>query len=269
MPPTFPKADRIELQHPPLELVVCQLRFPVALGLVNNQPPEVFHRAIRAEYPVTRIRHQTEALVDASGDPQIRASSKTTFWVFEDKDTRWTVSLGADFLSLETRQYRQFDDFVRRFLELTKVAVDTYGIAFRDRLGLRYVDRVSRSRQAALPPDWTGRINPELFPLRRFRGEGEPQMNQVTARFFFAPKRMLTVNAGFIERDFPGIAEDELILDFDCFAEQRSSLDGIREDLFAFKDMTYNAFRWAFGDLIRFFEPAGPATDPNSTEVAR
>ena len=49
MPPTFPRVERIELQDPPLELVVCQMRFPIALGLVNNQPPEAFHRAIRAD----------------------------------------------------------------------------------------------------------------------------------------------------------------------------------------------------------------------------
>lgn len=262
MPPLFPTAERIELQNPPLELVVGQIRFPIILGLVNNQSPESFHRTIRANYPVAKRGRQAAALIEASGEPRV-LTSKSNFWLFEDKDSHWTVSLGADFLSLETRRYRQFDEFVGRFLELTKIAAETYGIELRERLGLRYIDRVSRARQPFLPADWAAHVNPDILPLRRFRGEGESQMNHVAAQFSFGPKRMLTLNAGLFDGGFPGIDEDMLILDFDCYAEQRDKLDGIRDDLFQFKEATYNAFRWAFGDLIRFFDRANSANDPN------
>jgi uncharacterized protein (TIGR04255 family) len=264
MPPTFPKAERIELQNPPLDLVVCQLRFPIALGLVNNQPPEAFHRAIHSSYPVARRGHQAETLIELSTEQHIRAS-RSNFWLFEDKDAHWTVSLGADFLSLETRQYRQFDEFVGRFLDLTKLTEENYGIELRDRLGLRYIDRVSRARQPFLPENWVAAINPHILPLRHFRGIDEPQMNHLEARFSFGPKRMLTLHTGFFDLGFPGITENELILDFDCYTEQRSSLDGIRDDLFQFKETTYNAFRWAFGDLIQFFELASTVTDLEKT----
>jgi uncharacterized protein (TIGR04255 family) len=258
----FPTAERIELQNPPLELVVGQIRFPIILGLANNQSPEAFHRTIRADYPVTKRGHQASALIEASGEPHV-LTSKLSFWLFEDKDSHWTVSLGADFLSLETRRYRQFDEFVRRFLALTDLAAKTYGIELRERLGLRYIDQVSRARQPFLPPDWTAAVNPDILPFRRFRGEGEPQMNHVEARFSFGPKRMLALNAGLFDRGFPGTDEDMLILDFDCYTEQRDNLDGIRSDLFLFKEVTYNAFRWAFGDLIRFFKPSDTAADQN------
>jgi uncharacterized protein (TIGR04255 family) len=264
MPPTFPTAERIELRNPPLELVVGQIRFPIVLGLVNNQSPEAFHKAIRADYPITKRGHHAAALVEASGEQHV-LTSKPNFWVFEDKDAQWTVSLGAEFLALETRRYRQFDEFVGRFLALTDLAAKTYGIELRERLGLRYIDRVSHSRQPFLPPDWTAAVNPDILPLRRFRGEGEPQVNHIEARFSFGPKRMLTLHAGLFDAGFPGIDEDMLLLDFDCYAEHRDNLDGIRGDLFHFKEVTYNAFRWAFGDLIRFFEPAGPTTGQNPT----
>lgn len=262
MPPKFPPAERIELQNPPLELVVGQMRFPIILGLVNNQSPESFHQTIRADYPVTKRGHQGAALIEASGEPHF-LTSKSSFWVFEDKDSYWTVSLGADFLSLETRQYRKFDEFVQRFLTLTNLAATTYGIELRERLGLRYIDRVSCARQPFLPSDWTTAVNPDILPFRRFREEGEPQMNHVEARFSFGPKRMLALNAGFFDCGFPGIDEDTLLLDFDCYTEQRDNFDGIQSDLLLFKEVTYNAFRWAFGDLIRYFSPADAAADQN------
>jgi uncharacterized protein (TIGR04255 family) len=258
MPPTFPDVARIELKAPPLELVVCQLRFPVALGLVAMQPPEQFHNEIRRAYPVTRRGQTTQAQIDATAGPQVRMSG-TGFWLFEDKEANWTVSLGPEFLSLETRHYRQFGEFVGRFLELSGLAARLYGIELRERLGLRYVDRVSRARQPFLPEDWAGRVRPDLLPLRRFGGGVDPQMNHVEARFSFGPNRMLTVHTLFVDRGFPGFAEEELVLDFDCYVEQRDSLDGIREDLVGFKQIAYNAFRWALGDVVGFFEPAQPA----------
>ena len=70
---------------------------------------------------------------------------------------------------------------------------------------------------------------------------------------------MLTIHSIFIDRGFPGVDQDELILDFDCFAEYRQALAGIEEDLHVFKHMAYDSFRWAFGSLIELFEPAQPA----------
>jgi uncharacterized protein (TIGR04255 family) len=54
MPPKFPEVERIELKAPPLELVICQLRFPTILALAANQPPDEFQRRIRATYPIAR-----------------------------------------------------------------------------------------------------------------------------------------------------------------------------------------------------------------------
>lgn len=268
MPPTFPNMPRVELKQSPLELVVCQLRFPLVLGLAANQPPEQFHKEIRSLYPVTRHGQTGQVPIEAASASVLRMS-QAGFWVFEDKDGVWTVSLGVDFLSLETRQYRTFDEFVTRFLDLTALAARLYGIEIRERLGLRYQDRVSKSNLPFLPGDWSSRIRPELLPLRVFCGQGDPQMIHVESRFFFGGDRLLTIHTAFFDRGFPGFEEDQFILDFDCYAERRSSMHGIREDLLEFKRIAYNAFRWAIGSLIDFFEPAArPDAQPAAGEHA-
>ena len=58
MPPQFQKADRIELKNPPLELVICQLRFPPILKLAAGEAPEEFQTALSQSYPLSKIHQQ-------------------------------------------------------------------------------------------------------------------------------------------------------------------------------------------------------------------
>ncbi len=252
MPPIFPEAERIELKSPPLELVVCQLRFPTVLALAANQPPEEFQRRIRNTYPVSRRQSGMTLEVGGRG-PQLSASS---IWLFEDKESQWTVSLGSDFLSLETKRYRRFDDFIKHFLGVVQAARDLYPIELRERLGLRYVDRISREKEPKLPEDWPSRVRQELIGLRQFRGAGEPQMSNLEVRFAFGD-RILTVRSLFVDRGFPGVPADELVLDFDCYVERRDSLEGLADLLHEFRRLAYNAFSWALGEVLGYFECAG------------
>lgn len=248
MPPTFPDAPRVELKQPPLELVVCQVRFPLVLGLMNHQPPEPFHREVRTLYPVAK-RAPSGPSVAGHGE----RASQPFFWVFTDKDDIWTVSLGVDSLALETRRYPSFEQFVERFLALADVARRVYAIELREQIGLRYQDRLCKSIQPFLPGDWPRLIRPQLLPLRDFCGLNDPQMSHTETRFFFAGNRMLTVRSAFFDRGYPGFEEDTLFLDFDCYTEKRRDWDGMKADLLEFKRITYNAFRWAtagFGDCF-------------------
>jgi uncharacterized protein (TIGR04255 family) len=257
VPPVFPEAQRVELKRPPLELVVCQLRFPTVLALAANQPPEEFQRRIRTTYPVSRRQSGMTLEVGGRG-PQFSSSS---IWLFDDKESQWTVSLGADFLSLETKRYRRFEDYIGRFQEVVQAARDLYPIELRERLGLRYVDRISREREPNLPEDWPSRVRQELIGLRQFRGAGEAQMSNLEVRFAFG-ERILTVRSLYVDRGFPGVAADELVLDFDCYIEKRDSLEGLADLLHEFRRLAYNAFSWALGDVLGYFERAGEEGAP-------
>lgn len=252
MAPTFPNADRIELDPSPLELVVCQLRFPTLLELAGNQPPLEFQRRIGELYPVANRKRQSEVELGPELSPRMSVSQ---FWSFESTDGDWLVSLGVTWLALEAKRYRRFDEFVGRFRQLVGHAREIYSIRVRDRLGLRYVDRISRTRFTQLPADWLNQVNSELLPLRRLRGERDSNISSVESRFCFGDN-FLTIRSGHVDGSFPGASFDELTLDFDCYTERRGGLDEIEALLREFKGITYNGFRWAIGDLIREFPPA-------------
>jgi uncharacterized protein (TIGR04255 family) len=140
MPPVFPEVDRIELAFPMLELVVCQVRFPAILALSPAQPPAEFQQRVREHYPKARLQGEDSLEV---GGPQALRFSRSAYWAFQDRRSEWTVSLASSFLSLETTEYVRFDEFIMRFVEALQIAREIYPIEIRERLGLRYVDRIS------------------------------------------------------------------------------------------------------------------------------
>ncbi len=254
MPPTFPDAERVELETPPLELVVCQIRFPTVLALAANHPPEEFQRRLRGTYPVSRRQQLATVEVGAQAFPGL---SSSLVWLFEDRESQWTVSLGAEFLSLETRRYRRFDEFIERFLAAFGEVRQLYPIELRERLGLRHVDRISRARQPFLPEDWSRAVRQEVLVFRQFHQADEPQMSNIEGRFTFGDQ-MLTVRCVYLDRGFAGASTEELVLDFDCYTERRAGLDGLEDILRNFRRLSYNAFRWALGDVINFFARTQP-----------
>lgn len=247
--PAFPDVDRLELVDSPLELVVCQLRYPMVLALAGGQPPEAFGRRVQGSYPAASKKQTTS--VEIIGESTVQKSSIT--WVFEDQDSQWTVSLASNFVALETKRYVRFADFLERFEQVLQTTREIYDVQIMERLGLRYVDHLSRNLQPQLPESWADQINHAIIPARLMRLDREAQTASAETRFSLGDF-FLAIRSLFVEKGFPGVTVDELILDFDCYAEKRRNLDGIQALLQRFRSESYKAFRWAMGDLIQHFE---------------
>jgi uncharacterized protein (TIGR04255 family) len=253
MPPQFPEVERIELANPVLELVVCQLRFPTVLALTGNQPPIEFQQRIHETYPIARRHKQDSIALGAEVEAQVTSS---IFWFFEDRQSQWTLSLGDSFIAVETRNYRRFNEFLDRFLTVLEVARSVYPIGLCERLGLRYVDRIGRDTHPYLPEDWSRRIRSEIIPLRNICGNTDPQFGGLESRFTFGDS-VLAMRSHYVDKGFAGATEDLLVLDVDCYREQRENLADVGPVLHRFHDLSYRAFRWAIGDLIEVLPPIG------------
>lgn len=251
MPPKFPSFNSIKLKNSPLQLVVCQVRFPPILELAAGHPPTKFQEAVKKLYPVTQ-HNQSIEMRNLSGESPILHPSH--HWRFDDKDSHWTVTIGDTFLSLETAHYNQFNDFVDRFDKVLKIASDLFPIEIRDRIGLRYIDRISQSSCPDLPENWRGFMQPVLFPLREWCGEGEPQKGQLETRYEY-DNRFLTIRTMMVDKGFVGASEDEFVLDIDCYSAEKVQVGDLKKLLGTFKEESYNVFRWAVDDLLEHFDP--------------
>src|SRR4051812_43860914 len=97
------RVPRVEPAHYARNLiqqVVCEFRFPTLFELEGAQPPLAFAKALRKDYPA----HSRSQQLQLSGIGVDRAQGH----VFRSKNARWTVTLKAATLSIETTQYDSF-----------------------------------------------------------------------------------------------------------------------------------------------------------------
>ena len=129
--------------------VICQLRFPQILSIETNVPAD-FQEAIRAAFPGYSVRKETPApkLVGQPGNVRLEPQQPSNNYQFVSEDGVWRVNLTSTFISLACNRYTRWEDFAAK-LDLPLAAfIKTYRPAYFERVGLRYLNFVSRKALA-------------------------------------------------------------------------------------------------------------------------
>lgn len=111
---------------------VCELRFPTLYALEGPKPPPSFALALRKEYPIQQLMES----VNVGMGPLSRANVHS----FKSKQQKWTVTLNAASLVLETVSYEYFAEFKRRLAVILTAAERVIDSDFFTRVGLRYIN---------------------------------------------------------------------------------------------------------------------------------
>ncbi len=155
----FPETERVIYENNPLKNVICQLRFPVILRIGEGMPVE-FQEMLRHEFPLfEEVNDESDLTLPESIAhfvPKELVDSLTSFgnrrFQLMTKDENSIISLTKDFIALETKRYRHWEEF-RKYMELALTAfVEVYSPAFFTRIGLRYrniIDRGSLGLESA------------------------------------------------------------------------------------------------------------------------
>ena len=118
--------------------VICQLRFPEILSIGANAPVE-FQEAIlrRQEMPAPK-------LVGVPGNMTLQNQSAVTNFQFASADGVWRVNLTSKFISLTCTKYTSWEDFARKLDKPLAAFIQIYKPAYFERVGLRYLNFISR-----------------------------------------------------------------------------------------------------------------------------
>jgi uncharacterized protein (TIGR04255 family) len=132
----------VPLPRAPLARVIAQARFPPILAIRNPDKVAVFQEALREAYPNLSEDQVQSIELTAGQTPNIRQS---LIWRLADRERapRWRVSLGVDFVALETSAYDSRDGFLDRLRAVVSAVEDAFKPADTKRLGLRYIDRLT------------------------------------------------------------------------------------------------------------------------------
>ena len=144
----FSKHPRTLYGNAPVHEVICQLRFPTILS-INNTEPADFQEAIRDAFPryVKRQEAAPPQLVGAGGpNPQLRQAPPVSNYNFLSADNLWKLNLTQNFIALSTLRYTGWEDFAHQLDKPLAEFISIYKPAFFERVGLRYVNVISRTQ---------------------------------------------------------------------------------------------------------------------------
>ena len=247
----------VPLPRSPLVRVLAQIRFPPIVSIEKRDFIASFQESIREDYAILRPEQTRGMMLVPQG---VFPMESQVIWRFSDLDNIWRVSLAPDFLALETTKYVSRDDFVNR-LEVVVYALEKHvGPKVVDRLGVRYIDRITGSAVAKISDfvrkEVLGVISAPLSGnAQRVLCESLFQIpssnSRLLARWGLIPSGE-TIDPNIID----AIAEPSWILDIDMFCAEQQSFNSERmiKDAKQFSERIYTFFRWAVTDtFLRFY----------------
>ena len=134
--------QEVPLREAPLERVIAQVRFPPILAIRNPDKAAVMQEGLRATYPHLNQDHVQGVEISGDQTPNVR---QELIWRLADRETNpdWRVSLGVNFVALETSAYDSRADFLDRLRSVVSTLEQTFNPASASRFGLRYIDRLT------------------------------------------------------------------------------------------------------------------------------
>lgn len=159
----FSDRPRTHYEKPLAHEVICQLRFPTILT-INNTEPADFQEAVREDFPQYARRQDQLPPRVVNGKPEPQAP--VTNYHFLSQDGRWKLNLTRDFIALSTLAYPGWEDFARMLDKPLAEFIQVYQPAYFQRIGLRYVNIVSRKKLDLEGTPWSELFTPAyLGPL--------------------------------------------------------------------------------------------------------
>ncbi|MCY4477781.1 MAG: TIGR04255 family protein [Gammaproteobacteria bacterium] len=253
----------VPLPDAPLTRVIAQVRFPPILSIHKADSVADFQEALRSEYPHLHRNDVRNIEIVPGQEPNI---SEAVIWRLADrsKPANWRVSLGMDFVAVETSNYGSRNDFLARLGTVLACAETCFGPAEAQRLGLRYIDRLEGEAVERIgelvQPSVLGILQPEGGPPDALRDATAHMMTQ--AQFVAAEGTIqgrwgnLPPNATYDPDALEPIGEPSWVLDLDMFSLQAlpfksDELVGMTE---AFAKRTYSVFRlMVTEEFLRFY----------------
>ena len=152
----------VHFESPALALVICQLRFSPVPLFRESTLIDSFYRTIQETYP--QSARTAQVVFPFIADQSSGELPTNLFWKFSSLDGRWTLVLSENALTLETREYKSFEEFVTRFENAVQALIKTLNPALETRLGLRYINEFQMSDAIGLQ-GWARYIRPEILGL--------------------------------------------------------------------------------------------------------
>ena len=252
-------AERCRYETSTLHEVICQLRFPAILSIDTREPAD-FQEQIRAVFPRYAVQKETPPakLIQQGGAPRLETEKSINNYTFLSANNLWKLNLTKEFIALSTLRYTSWEDFAKT-LDLTLAAfIRTYKPAFFERIGLRYMNFISREKLGLSSESWNALIaDAYLGPLAEEDTLGRVERTSLDFELSFTGNAHVKVHAGpaHLQIRTPNAApkpenEEKFLLDLDFSMRGSIAPNLAAAGLETLHSYSYPVFRGAITDTL-------------------
>lgn len=175
----IPETNKIIYENNPLTRVICQVRFPTIFK-IDTEAPSLFQEKIKSQY--INVREGKEVTLDIKiGNPQVVSDENSKPFIqttnkrieFFSEDEKWRVTISRNSLSFLTTNYVRWSEFKPKFIFVLENFIEAYSPSVFTRIGLRYVDIITRSKLGIDNMGWNQLINPDILGILNSKVIGE------------------------------------------------------------------------------------------------
>ena len=251
----FSTEERCVYQNSPLGEVICQLRFPEILK-IGTEVPADFQDAIRDAFPRYSSRMETPAprITGTPGNMTLQNQPQTINYQFLSEDGVWRVNLTSRFISLSCNRYTCWEDFAKKLDKPLAAFIQIYKPAYFERVGLRYVNFISRKALDLEGTPFRELITPAyLGPLSEEEiSESTTTRCSVDAEFAIRGGCRVKLHAGpgMVKRGQNQANETKFILDMDLYMPGNVPVNFSAGALQTLHSQAWPIFRGAITDKL-------------------
>ena len=251
----FSNEDRCRYGSHQLGEVICQLRFPEILK-INAESPVAFQEAVRKQFPRYSVNTEAPApkIINTPQGLKLQTPAPIHNHTFVSDDGAWRINLTSGFISLSCSRYTGWENFAIK-LDLPLAAfIQTYQPAFFQRIGLRYMNFISRSKlglegtafSELITPSYLGILGDDNIP------EKDALKSGVDAEFRLAGGYTAKIHAGpgIVTRNGQTDKEVKFIFDQDLYCSTETPIPQAANVLESLHRYAYPIFRNAITNKL-------------------
>lgn len=250
----FPDYEPCTYENNQLLEVICQLRFPAILS-INETLPAAFQEDIRSEFPQFSVN--PEQVPAQQGQPPRTVNN----YQFISADGKWKINLTQNFIALSSNSYTDWHTFAGKLDKPLGKFIQRYRPAYFERVGLRYMNAISRQSLGIEDVPWNDLIQPAWLGVLDEEDVPEQAVTQsvTEAELGLSSGARLKAHTGpgHLKRNGKDEPEVRFIMDFDLSMRGQISVQNAAHTLEILHDGANRTFQGAI--TIKLHEAMEPA----------
>ena len=246
----FNDFERVQYEKAPLLEVICQLRFPKILSISAKEPVD-FQELIRSKYPryARNLEKIPPKVMNGPAGVKVEEQPNVVNYQFLSSDGRWKVNLTDSFISLATPAYTTWEEFAGKLDEVLAHFIAVYKPAYFERIGLRYINAVSRKSlnlesypfRELIQPSFLGLMSEEELEEQNFHRSTQ----DVELKMPGGCQMRLHCGPGMVKKGSVEDKEVKFIMDIDMYMASKVEMRYSAGALNTLHSLAYGVFRSA------------------------